>query len=161
VTIDGYTDVPTNDEEQLLQAVATQPVSVGIAGSGMEFQFYSKVCLPYGIRFTNCWSLHVLTSLFIRVIGDFRWPVFNFFGSCCINRRLWFRKWSGLLDFKEFMGRKVGNGWLYAPATRSWKSQRVLWYQHVGFISNKDWCKSSSSPTSTTRSCELWYLFAV
>ncbi|KAL6216223.1 hypothetical protein ACLB2K_009449 [Fragaria x ananassa] len=42
VTIDGYTDVPANNEEQLLKAVATQPVSVGIAGSGREFQFYSK-----------------------------------------------------------------------------------------------------------------------
>lgn len=47
MTIDGYTDVPANDDEQLLQAVATQPVSVGIAGSGMDFQFYSKVCLKY------------------------------------------------------------------------------------------------------------------
>lgn len=45
MTIDGYTDVPANNEEQLLKAVATQPVSVGIAGSGREFQFYSKVCL--------------------------------------------------------------------------------------------------------------------
>ncbi|XVF36036.1 hypothetical protein REPUB_Repub19eG0023800 [Reevesia pubescens] len=42
VTIDGYTDVPTNNEKQLLQAVATQPVSVGICGSDRAFQLYSK-----------------------------------------------------------------------------------------------------------------------
>lgn len=43
VTIDGYTDVPSNNEQQLLQAVAMQPVSVGICGSEREFQLYSKV----------------------------------------------------------------------------------------------------------------------
>ncbi|XP_050158736.1 low-temperature-induced cysteine proteinase [Malus sylvestris] len=42
VTIDDYTDVPPNDEEQLLQAVANQPVSVGICGSDIAFQLYSK-----------------------------------------------------------------------------------------------------------------------
>ena len=33
VTIDKYVDVPENNEKQLLQAVAAQPVSVGICGS--------------------------------------------------------------------------------------------------------------------------------
>ncbi|OVA08706.1 Granulin [Macleaya cordata] len=42
VTIDGYTDVPANDEKELLQAVASQPVSVGICGSDTSFQLYSK-----------------------------------------------------------------------------------------------------------------------
>ncbi|XP_022769083.1 low-temperature-induced cysteine proteinase [Durio zibethinus] len=42
VTIDGYTDIPANNEKQLLQAVATQPVSVGICGSERAFQLYSK-----------------------------------------------------------------------------------------------------------------------
>ncbi|KAG8632388.1 low-temperature-induced cysteine proteinase [Manihot esculenta] len=42
VTIDGYTDVPENDEKALLKAVATQPVSVGICGSERAFQLYSK-----------------------------------------------------------------------------------------------------------------------
>ncbi|KAJ0577935.1 putative actinidain [Helianthus annuus] len=41
VTIDGYNDVPENKEDQLLQAVATQPVSVGICGSERAFQLYS------------------------------------------------------------------------------------------------------------------------
>lgn len=42
VTIDGYNDVPENNEDLLLQAVATQPVSVGICGSERAFQYYSK-----------------------------------------------------------------------------------------------------------------------
>ncbi|XAR61705.1 Actinidain [Bertholletia excelsa] len=42
VTIDSYTDIPQNNEKHLLQAVATQPVSVGICGSERAFQLYSK-----------------------------------------------------------------------------------------------------------------------
>ncbi|WVZ99180.1 hypothetical protein U9M48_044513 [Paspalum notatum var. saurae] len=42
VTIDGYSDVPSNKEDLLLQAVAQQPVSVGICGSSREFQLYSQ-----------------------------------------------------------------------------------------------------------------------
>ncbi|KAE8712649.1 Cysteine proteinase RD21a [Hibiscus syriacus] len=43
VTFDDYADVPMNNEKQLLQSVATQPVSVGICGSERAFQLYSKV----------------------------------------------------------------------------------------------------------------------
>ncbi|KAJ0081823.1 hypothetical protein Patl1_10530 [Pistacia atlantica] len=39
--ITGYKDVPANNEKALLQAVAKQPVSVSIEGSGYSFQFYS------------------------------------------------------------------------------------------------------------------------
>ncbi|XP_078172640.1 thiol protease SEN102-like [Carex rostrata] len=42
VTIDGFQDVPHNDEKALLNAVANQPVSVAIEASGRPFQFYSK-----------------------------------------------------------------------------------------------------------------------
>ncbi|PKU80559.1 low-temperature-induced cysteine proteinase [Dendrobium catenatum] len=42
VTIDGYTDVPSHNEKLLLQAVTSQPVSVGISGSERAFQLYSK-----------------------------------------------------------------------------------------------------------------------
>ncbi|KAG9140254.1 hypothetical protein Leryth_014701 [Lithospermum erythrorhizon] len=42
VTIDGYNDVPENKEQELLKAVAKQPVSVGICGSERAFQLYSK-----------------------------------------------------------------------------------------------------------------------
>lgn len=41
-TIEGYEDVPKNDENALRKAVASQPVSVGIdAGSSLDFQLYS------------------------------------------------------------------------------------------------------------------------
>ncbi|XP_050204528.1 low-temperature-induced cysteine proteinase [Mercurialis annua] len=42
VTIDGYTDVPRENENALMKAVANQPVSVGICGSERAFQLYSK-----------------------------------------------------------------------------------------------------------------------
>lgn len=43
VVIDGYENVPENNEEALLKAVAHQPVSVSIEASGKPFQFYSEV----------------------------------------------------------------------------------------------------------------------
>lgn len=42
VTIDGYNDISQGNEKSLLQAVTTQPVSVGICGSDRAFQLYSK-----------------------------------------------------------------------------------------------------------------------
>nr|AAC35211.1 cysteine proteinase [Hemerocallis hybrid cultivar] len=42
VTIDGYQDVPRNNEAALMKAVANQPVSVAIEASGYAFQFYSQ-----------------------------------------------------------------------------------------------------------------------
>ncbi|XP_078158247.1 cysteine proteinases superfamily protein [Carex rostrata] len=42
VTIDGYGDVPVNDEEALLKAAANQPIAVAIEASGLDFQFYSE-----------------------------------------------------------------------------------------------------------------------
>ncbi|KAL4199868.1 hypothetical protein AMTRI_Chr03g146940 [Amborella trichopoda] len=42
VTIDGHTDIPSNSEDLILQAVAKQPVSVGICGSERSFQLYSS-----------------------------------------------------------------------------------------------------------------------
>ncbi|XP_021636102.2 cysteine protease XCP1 [Hevea brasiliensis] len=41
VTISGYHDVPQNDEESLLKALAHQPLSVAIEASGRDFQFCS------------------------------------------------------------------------------------------------------------------------
>ncbi|RDX90008.1 Oryzain alpha chain, partial [Mucuna pruriens] len=40
VTINGYEDVPPNDEKSLMKAVASQPISVAIEAGGMEFQLY-------------------------------------------------------------------------------------------------------------------------
>ncbi|KAL0907324.1 hypothetical protein M5K25_021725 [Dendrobium thyrsiflorum] len=42
VSIDGHEDVPANDENSLLKAVANQPVSIAIEASGFGFQFYSE-----------------------------------------------------------------------------------------------------------------------
>ncbi|XP_020675492.2 probable cysteine protease RD21B, partial [Dendrobium catenatum] len=42
VSIDGYKDVPENDENALKIAVANQPVSVAIEGSGRAFQLYES-----------------------------------------------------------------------------------------------------------------------
>ncbi|XP_058073396.1 cysteine protease XCP1-like [Magnolia sinica] len=41
VTISGYEDVPENNEQSLLKALAHQPLSVAIEASGRNFQFYS------------------------------------------------------------------------------------------------------------------------
>ncbi|GLT54667.1 hypothetical protein SLA2020_278490 [Shorea laevis] len=41
-TINGFEDVPANNEEALLKAVAHQPVSVAIDAGGSDFQFYSS-----------------------------------------------------------------------------------------------------------------------
>ncbi|XP_023003481.1 cysteine proteinase COT44-like [Cucurbita maxima] len=42
VSIDGYEDVPANDEEALKKAVAHQPVSVAIEASGLALQLYQS-----------------------------------------------------------------------------------------------------------------------
>ncbi|BAT96158.1 low-temperature-induced cysteine proteinase-like [Vigna umbellata] len=42
VSIDGYEDVPSNDEKSLMKAVANQPVSVAIEAGGREFQLYES-----------------------------------------------------------------------------------------------------------------------
>lgn len=47
VTIDGYEDVPENDEKALQKAVAHQPVSVAIEAGGSAFQFYQSVCICF------------------------------------------------------------------------------------------------------------------
>ncbi|GAU51427.1 hypothetical protein TSUD_309280, partial [Trifolium subterraneum] len=41
VTINGYHDVPQNNEQSLLKALANQPLSVAIEASSRDFQFYS------------------------------------------------------------------------------------------------------------------------
>ncbi|XP_068665992.1 vignain-like [Aristolochia californica] len=42
VVIDGYEDVPENNEEALIKAVAHQPVSVAIDAGSMDFMFYEE-----------------------------------------------------------------------------------------------------------------------
>ena len=43
MSIDGYENVPENDEKALLKAVANQPVAVAIDAGSSDFQFYSEV----------------------------------------------------------------------------------------------------------------------
>ncbi|CAH9145993.1 unnamed protein product [Cuscuta epithymum] len=42
VSIDGYEDVPENDEKSLMKAVAHQPVSVAVEAGGRAFQLYES-----------------------------------------------------------------------------------------------------------------------
>ncbi|KAI3916018.1 hypothetical protein MKW98_004459 [Papaver atlanticum] len=42
VSIDGYEDVPVNDEKALQKAVANQPIAVAIEAGGRAFQLYSS-----------------------------------------------------------------------------------------------------------------------
>ncbi|KAM2085003.1 hypothetical protein ACFX1R_022746 [Malus domestica] len=42
VQIDGYENVPENDENALMKAVANQPVSVALDAGGKDFQFYAE-----------------------------------------------------------------------------------------------------------------------
>lgn len=43
VSIDGYEDVPENDEKSLKKAAAHQPISVAIEAGGRAFQLYQSV----------------------------------------------------------------------------------------------------------------------
>lgn len=43
VSIDGYEDVPVNNEAALQKAAANQPITVAIEGSSRDFQFYTSV----------------------------------------------------------------------------------------------------------------------
>lgn len=43
VSIDGHEDVPENSEDDLMKAVAHQPVSVAIDAGSSDFQFFSEV----------------------------------------------------------------------------------------------------------------------
>lgn len=45
VKIDGHENVPENDEDALMKAVANQPVSVAIDAGGSDLQFYKEVII--------------------------------------------------------------------------------------------------------------------
>ncbi|KAK6124206.1 hypothetical protein DH2020_042042 [Rehmannia glutinosa] len=77
--INGYEDVPSNDESALMKAVSKQPVSVAIDASGMAFQFYTG-----GIFTGDCgteWTM-VLRRLVMAKMKTVRyWLVKNSWGS--------------------------------------------------------------------------------
>ncbi|XP_045804307.1 low-temperature-induced cysteine proteinase-like [Trifolium pratense] len=79
VTIDGYTEIPPNDEKKLLKAVAVQPVSVGICAGSWAFQFYSE-----GI-FTGPCSTSIDHAVLIVGYGSLKgedyWIVKNSWGT--------------------------------------------------------------------------------
>ncbi|KAF4358292.1 hypothetical protein F8388_014562 [Cannabis sativa] len=73
VTIDGYTDVAPNNEKQLLQAVAAQPVSVGICGMRESVSALLQGLFPNGGQYN---LIYILTSISTCLIwqGIFKGP---------------------------------------------------------------------------------------
>lgn len=51
VTIDGYEDVPANNEKALQKAVANQPVSIAIEAGGHDFQHYVSVMFLFALTY--------------------------------------------------------------------------------------------------------------
>ncbi|XP_028111031.1 senescence-specific cysteine protease SAG39-like, partial [Camellia sinensis] len=78
--ITGYEDVSSNNEQALLQAVANQPISVAIEGSGSDFKFYSS-----GVFTGNCGTNldHAVTIIGYGATSDGTkyWLVKNSWGS--------------------------------------------------------------------------------
>ncbi|KAL6841187.1 hypothetical protein ACP4OV_029156 [Aristida adscensionis] len=67
VTINGYEDVPADDEAALMKAVANQPVSVVMDSSDTAFQFYSS-----GVINGHCGTNfdHAITAIGYGIAGD-------------------------------------------------------------------------------------------
>ena len=79
VTIDGYEDVPPNDEKALQQAVAAQPVSVAIEADERAFQLYGG-----GVFDTTCGTAldhGVLAVGYGTQAGQDYWLVKNSWGA--------------------------------------------------------------------------------
>ncbi|XP_030962771.1 zingipain-2-like [Quercus lobata] len=65
--ISAFEDVPSNNEEALLQAVAKQPVSIALDGSGRNFQFYKS-----GVFMEECGTrlTHAVTAIGYGISDD-------------------------------------------------------------------------------------------
>lgn len=59
VTIDGFEDVPVNDEKALQKAVSNQPISVAIEAGGRAFQLYKSV---QSLSYTRSQTLLIVNS---------------------------------------------------------------------------------------------------
>ena len=120
VTISGYHDVPRNDEQSLLKALAHQPLSVAIDASGRDFQFYSGVRklnmlshLYYLLNFhfpasRNIRGVLTMGLLLLVFAGGIQRTLWNRSGSWSGSRRIWIIIGGRLYHREEFLGTKVG-----------------------------------------------------
>ncbi|PNX95518.1 xylem cysteine proteinase 1-like protein, partial [Trifolium pratense] len=76
VTINGYHDVPQNNEQSLLKALANQPLSVAIEASSRDFQFYSGA--DFNSFHLNFSALRTATAPVLRLCV----PLLNGGGLC-------------------------------------------------------------------------------
>lgn len=106
VSIDGFEDVPENDENSLKKAVAHQPVSVAIEAGGRAFQLYQSVNTQFYfiIGRPDNWRLVSLIFFTFLYSGCIYWSVWNEPRPWCGRRWLWHRRWRRVLDSEEFMG---------------------------------------------------------
>lgn len=79
-TINGYEDVPANNEAALMKAVANQPVSVAVETGSLGFQFYSR-----GVITKSCGNFldHAMTAIGYGTASDGTkyWLMKNSWGS--------------------------------------------------------------------------------
>ncbi|XP_047312069.1 vignain [Impatiens glandulifera] len=81
VTIDGYEDVPVNDEKALLKAAANQPISVAIDASGSDFQHYSEGVYTGGTCGTELDHGVAIVGYGATLLGKKYWIVKNSWGT--------------------------------------------------------------------------------
>ncbi|XP_020239699.1 macrodontain-1 [Cajanus cajan] len=94
----GYQRVPKESEEELLKAVANQPVSVLLDGSGQAFQFYSE-----GVFHGECGTIlnHAVTAIGYGEDTD---------GKYWLLRNSWGSQWGegGYMKLKRDTGSRQG-----------------------------------------------------
>lgn len=104
VTIDGYHDVPANDDASLVKALAHQPISVAIEASGRDFQFYSGgvfdghcgTALDHGVAAVGYGSAKGMDYIIVKNSWGSKWGEKGFIrmkrntgkpeGTCGINK---------------------------------------------------------------------------
>lgn len=76
--IDGYENVPANDEDALMKAAANQPISVAIDAGGSDFQLFSEVLLSFLVQKYAILSVIAKTNLFTCYVR-----------AGCVHRAVW------------------------------------------------------------------------